>query len=175
MDARKFLSDVGIDYCFWTKSGSIIHNIYQLAEALDAMGDDDYEYHHSTKKSDFANWVQDVLGDEELARKLRSAGSRKHAVRLIRKRIASMEHMLNKSVGEPKLVAPPQPAAEQSSEKEFSFESDVTMQRLMDRISDEVYNKAHMRKSRAFFLMFLFFLIGIGLGIVIAMMYLGKV
>jgi len=60
-------------------------------------------------------------------------------------------------------------------EKDNSFETDVTFQRLMDRISDEVYNKAHMRKSRAFFLVFLFFLIGIGLGIVAAMMYLGKV
>jgi hypothetical protein len=58
-------------HCFWVSDGRVLANLTDLRDALAQMKEDVY-YHHVTKeKNDFADWVESVLYDDELANALR--------------------------------------------------------------------------------------------------------
>ncbi len=59
------------DQCFWTTDGKVIANLVELKDALSTMGKEIFEYHVTSEKNDFADWIQYVLGDTELATKIR--------------------------------------------------------------------------------------------------------
>lgn len=59
--------------CFWATNGVIISNLVELRDALDTMAADVFAHHVTEKKNDFADWIEYVLGDTELAAKLRGA------------------------------------------------------------------------------------------------------
>ena len=50
---------------FVLKIGARLHNLGDLAEALDIMSDDTFKHHVTKTKNDFARWVRDVLQEEK--------------------------------------------------------------------------------------------------------------
>jgi len=70
-DAKRVLVCANGEQCFWTTDGTIISNLVELRDALETMADAVFDYHVSNKKNDFADWIQYVLGDTELAGKFR--------------------------------------------------------------------------------------------------------
>jgi hypothetical protein len=64
---------------FFMRDGSALRSIADLESALRRMSDADYEHHVSMGHNDFAQWVDQVLRDEECAILLRTAASRKSA------------------------------------------------------------------------------------------------
>ena len=58
--------------CFWTNDGKIIANLVELRDTLEHMADEVFEHHVNKSKNDFADWIQYVLGDVELAKKIRA-------------------------------------------------------------------------------------------------------
>ena len=69
--------------CFWVSDGTIIADLLELERALAKMANEVFTYHVSKEKNDFADWVQYVLGDTELAGKMRTAKQPKTAQRVI--------------------------------------------------------------------------------------------
>ena len=67
------------EQCFWTSDGKIISNLLELRDTLEYMTDEVFEHHVSKSKNDFADWTQYVLGDIDLARKLRLLKKQKTA------------------------------------------------------------------------------------------------
>ena len=61
------------EYCFWTTDGRIIANLIELRDAFASMSDHVFKHHVTKDKNDFAEWVQDILLDKQLAKSLRSA------------------------------------------------------------------------------------------------------
>ena len=59
--------------CFWTTDGSIITNLIELRDLFAHIAEDVYLYHVKKDKNDFAEWVEHVLADGELATELRKA------------------------------------------------------------------------------------------------------
>lgn len=77
--SKRVLVSASGEQCFWVNNGAIISNLLELRDALDRMTDDVFGYHVTRGKNDFADWVEYVLGDTELAGKLRSAKKPKSA------------------------------------------------------------------------------------------------
>ena len=61
------------EQCFWTNDGKIISNLVELRDTFEHMADEVFAHHVNKSKNDFADWIHYVLGDTELAKKLRGA------------------------------------------------------------------------------------------------------
>jgi hypothetical protein len=86
--ALKILGDVPEDKKFYSSDGKVLKNIVELHQALMEMSDETFSYHSNADKTDFCNWVNDVIGDEKLSLDLKKAGSRVKAAKVVSNRIA---------------------------------------------------------------------------------------
>ncbi len=86
--ARQFVADVHCEEVFWSHDGQTFKNLQELALGLISMKDEIYMYHANNNKNDFAHWVNEVVGDHELARELESAMSRTEASEKITARVS---------------------------------------------------------------------------------------
>jgi hypothetical protein len=86
--AEKRLGDVEPEKQFWCHDGRYLKNLPELGAALEQMTEETFRYHANETKSDFSNWVRDVIGDEKLFRDLRRSTTRAQAARSVAERIA---------------------------------------------------------------------------------------
>ena len=89
--AHKLLADVPAENPFWSNDGRTLKNLPELETALKEMSDETFSYHLNEAKSDFANWVREVIGDDKLAADLRFGVSRLQAARMVADRIAYLK------------------------------------------------------------------------------------
>ena len=86
--ARKMLGDVSEDKQFYCSDGRVLKNLTELSIALAEMSEETFSYHSNATKTDFSNWVKDVIGDDKLATDLQKSGSRARASKAVFDRIA---------------------------------------------------------------------------------------
>lgn len=72
-NAKKFLSDVPSESCFWVNNGWIIRNLQELPLALQNMSKETFVYHANKEKNDFHNWINNVIGDKTLAKSIKNS------------------------------------------------------------------------------------------------------
>lgn len=77
--------------CFWTTDGNIIANLIELSDTFNRMSEEVFNYHVNDMKNDFADWVEYVLGDSELAGKLRGARKPRSARTVVVARLKSYD------------------------------------------------------------------------------------
>ncbi len=87
-EAARFLAKVPEEYVFRCNDGGLMSDMKGLAQALNRMSDETFTYHANETKNDFSNWVTDIIGDSELASKLRPAMSRALAAKYVADRVA---------------------------------------------------------------------------------------
>lgn len=92
-DAERFLNDVPEEYQFWVNDGTTIKNIEQLADSLRNMDDQTFRYHSNNEKTDFSNWIRNVIGDEKLARDLVKNKNKISAYNKVRERLALLKKL----------------------------------------------------------------------------------
>ena len=85
--ASKFLAKVPGENVFRCHDSCVMGDMAELAKALKTMTDETYYYHANAVKNDFANWVNDVIGDKEFAGSLRKATNRMQAANMVSDRI----------------------------------------------------------------------------------------
>lgn len=90
-EARRYLSDVAPEQCFWVNNGPILKNLEELANVLPEMSDETFQHHVNKEKNDFSAWVNDTLGDQKLANDLLSSKSKDSALKKIRSRLNSLK------------------------------------------------------------------------------------
>jgi hypothetical protein len=90
-EAARRLGDVADDKCFWCHDGRFLRNLGELGEALNDMSDETFHYHSGEEKSDFSQWIREVVGDEKLANDLSKAKSRSQASRAVAQRISFLQ------------------------------------------------------------------------------------
>ncbi len=83
--AAAFAKDVPPEYSFWLCDGRVIRNLKSLADALSDMKSSTYSYHANSMKNDFADWIRDIVKDQQLSEAVRKAG-RSQAAELIAKK-----------------------------------------------------------------------------------------
>lgn len=69
---------------FWLRTGQILANLSELAQALDQMDDDTFCHHVNSECNDFSNWIIDVLGDAKLGADIKKIKTAKTMAKKIR-------------------------------------------------------------------------------------------
>jgi hypothetical protein len=85
--AEKRLGDVSQEKQFWCHDGRYLKNLQELEAALEQITEETFQYHVNETKSDFSNWVRDVIGDDKLARDLQKNTTRAQAAKSVAERI----------------------------------------------------------------------------------------
>lgn len=91
---EKVLHDTAPQEAFWTCHGTTIRNIYELLSTIKVLNDYAFRYHVNLdhEKNDFAKWIEEVLKDKELAKKLKNIYDKELYARIIERRIRELEH-----------------------------------------------------------------------------------
>ncbi len=92
-EALRFLAEVPEEHVFHCMDGRILKDMKDLQEALDLMSDETFAHHSNLEKTDFSNWVAQVIGDNKLADDLENLVERVQAAEIVADRIASLEKM----------------------------------------------------------------------------------
>ncbi len=74
----------------WLSNGVIVRDIGELAEAVSAMSDATFHYHVNVERNDMASWIQDVVGDKELAMKLATNHKRTDFLAVLKEHLDAM-------------------------------------------------------------------------------------
>lgn len=85
--AKAKLGDVPEGKRFWCHDGRVLKNLQELEAALRHMDEATFRYHSNETKTDFSNWVRDVIGEEKLARELIGCPSAAAAAEKVAKRL----------------------------------------------------------------------------------------
>lgn len=56
---------------FWLRTGQILANLTELAQALEQMDANAFNSHVNRDRNDFSNWITDVLGEAKLGATIR--------------------------------------------------------------------------------------------------------
>ncbi len=87
---KKILSNAPDEKAFRTEFGEI-KSLPELRSVLIARGKPFYDKHVSESKNNFADWIENVFGDAELAQSLRQANSFRECVVRLDKKIKYLE------------------------------------------------------------------------------------
>jgi hypothetical protein len=85
--ARKILADVPDEKRFWLADGRYLKNLEELEAALVQMSPETFHAHSNAEKTDFSNWVKDVMGDDNLAGNLLKCETQEQAARAVAERL----------------------------------------------------------------------------------------
>jgi hypothetical protein len=86
--AEERLGNVSQEKQFWCHDGRYLKNLPELEAALEQMAEETFRYHSNEIKSDFSNWVRDVIGDEKLSRDLQKSQTPAQAAKAVADRVA---------------------------------------------------------------------------------------
>ncbi len=89
--ARRLLSEVREGEAFRLADGRLIRSLRELAVLLDTLDEELFRHHVNEIKNDFALWIEQSIGDAELASRLRMSSDYAHFYAAIRERIAELE------------------------------------------------------------------------------------
>jgi hypothetical protein len=94
-DIERILFDVKPEQCFWVHNGPIVRYLYELEIAIEHMNNETFKYHVHNSRNDFANWIRDVIKDEELADIMLKVKSKDEILKKVRNRIKFIERKLD--------------------------------------------------------------------------------
>ncbi|MFH1771117.1 MAG: hypothetical protein ABH828_06210 [archaeon] len=82
---KKGLKKVPSEVSFYIVNGTVCSDLLELAEALEGLAEDHFKHHVNEMKNDFANWVEHIIEEPQLANKLREAETKeKHVIILLK-------------------------------------------------------------------------------------------
>ncbi len=84
--AGKILAKVVAAKAFRCNDGQVFQDLKGLAEGLERMSDETFSYHCNENKNDFSIWVLEVVGDEDLAKKLKAPQNRQQVQKQVKQR-----------------------------------------------------------------------------------------
>jgi len=85
--AEERLGNVSQEKQFWCHDGRYLKNLQELEAALEQITEETFRYHINETKSDFSNWVRDVIGDDKLSRDLKKNATREQAAKSVADRV----------------------------------------------------------------------------------------
>ena len=74
---------------FWLCDGRALKSLKELAQALKAMDNKTWDYHVTSERNDFANWIEDVFGQKTLGAAIRRSKSPKTAAKKLEAKFES--------------------------------------------------------------------------------------
>ena len=90
--AKALLSPVEQKWqAFWFNNGPVVNSLEQMQKSLARVKKSTFVHHVNKKKNDLALWVQYVIGDKELAKKLKKNKTRQTAANTLKRRISALQ------------------------------------------------------------------------------------
>ncbi|MBI2176289.1 hypothetical protein HYU40_02975 [Candidatus Woesearchaeota archaeon] len=89
--AQGVREEVEPELALWLSNGTAATGLKELASALRKMKASDYKEHVNPERNEIAEWVQEILNDSGLARKLRKAKGKMQAAKAIEKEIKALK------------------------------------------------------------------------------------
>jgi hypothetical protein len=86
--SKSWLADVPEDKVFWCHDGRVMKNLEELSAGLQQMVEETFRYHVTEQRNDFIKWIQDVIGDYELASELQNISTKNQAAKVVADRVA---------------------------------------------------------------------------------------
>ncbi|MFA6376187.1 MAG: hypothetical protein WCX69_02170 [Candidatus Paceibacterota bacterium] len=80
-------ADVDPEKAFWLSDGRMFKNLRELAAAFETMEDSVWDYHVTAEKNDFANWIENVFGENQLGGSIRKVKSPRTAAKRIQSKL----------------------------------------------------------------------------------------
>ncbi|MFW5891321.1 MAG: hypothetical protein ACOCUI_03800 [bacterium] len=91
-----FLKSVDKDKTFWFVSGESANSLESIVDKLKTITNDIFDYHVNSDKNDIASWIKFVIGDNELANKLKITLTKKQFADTISKRVKELKKLYKK-------------------------------------------------------------------------------
>lgn len=73
IQAQKCLRVVPQEHAFYCCDGQVFYSLEELYRGFQQMDEQTFLYHSQRQRNDFAAWVEDIIGDGELAQRLEKA------------------------------------------------------------------------------------------------------
>jgi hypothetical protein len=85
------LRDVHPDNVLKLKSGTVVRNLYELANELALIDEETFTCHVNRQKNDFYDWIYHIVRDDHLARVFAQIKDRRMMLAAVEKRIKDLE------------------------------------------------------------------------------------
>ncbi|MEK6968535.1 MAG: hypothetical protein AABX51_07965 [Nanoarchaeota archaeon] len=85
----------------WLSNGVVVKTLEELSEAVSAMSEATFHYHVNTERNDLANWIQDVLGERDIAMKLAPVHKRTDFLNILQAHLSSPKIIKSKKSYDP--------------------------------------------------------------------------
>ena len=92
--AKRILASTPPEKAFWVNNGPVLKNIIELAVAAKKMSPQQFAHHANQAKNDFAKWVEEVIKDSELAKKLRTIKTKEELAKAVSDRLKTLQRLL---------------------------------------------------------------------------------
>ncbi|MBD3310774.1 hypothetical protein GF351_06155 [Candidatus Woesearchaeota archaeon] len=89
--ALRILGEAEGDRRFFVNDGKILSELRELPAALRKMRKQTFDHHVNEERNDFSNWVNDVIGDSELADQITEAKSKTKMTRQVSQRVQALQ------------------------------------------------------------------------------------
>lgn len=93
-EAKRILSNTPPEKAFWVNNGPVLKSVIELATAAKKLTPRQFAHHVNSAKNDFARWVEDVIRDSELAKRLRHVKTGDELARVVRNRLRQLQKLL---------------------------------------------------------------------------------
>ncbi len=81
-----YLREVDSEHRFWVNNGQVISNMEGLLSIKD-MDEGTFTHHVNKEKNDFYNWVNEIIGDKELAKGIAKVKTKSTLLKKIQARL----------------------------------------------------------------------------------------
>jgi len=151
------------EHYFYLTDGKILQNMEQLSTSLKDMNETVFKYHVNEDKNDFANWVRDVFGKQELAQKMQQTKNKDLILKEIKKDMFKEKARMildlpasyfktvfkkDKPVDAKKQNSVEQPAEKKDIEKEISKKLDMVIEKENEIEEQELLLKRKIEGQR---------------------------
>lgn len=86
--------DVEPEKSFWLSDGRNLKNLKELEVAFETMDESVWNYHVTSGKNDFANWIEEVFGQHQLGALIRKAKSPRTAAKRVQSKLKTPKSWL---------------------------------------------------------------------------------
>ncbi len=87
--AKRWLKEVALPFVF--VSGESVNSLESLSATLEAVSDAAVEFHLERTPNDISKWVQDIIGDYELAELIQEGSNRAQIARFVSDHLAMLK------------------------------------------------------------------------------------
>jgi len=91
--AKKILSDVAKTSSFKLKHGKEVLNLEGLYDELKEMSEEVFKHHVNDQKNDFANWIEECIGDKYLSAEIREIKIKEKMLEIVKSRLFVLKLM----------------------------------------------------------------------------------